>query len=84
MLHPRNLARWRLIKEIDGYTIFHHGLKEHTCSRCQNAVAIILSLTFSKYYKLSGSIPPVIPQEDDITMGTFIGIKLDLKVKVIK
>ena len=72
------------IKEIDGYTIFHHGLKEQTCSRGQNGVAIILSPTFSKYYKLSGSLPPVIPQEDDISMGRFIGIKLDLKVKILK
>ena len=37
------------IKEIDGYTIFHHGLKEQTCSRGQNGVAIILLPTFSKY-----------------------------------
>ena len=72
------------IRKIDWYAIFHHGLKEQTCSRGKNGVAIILSPTFSKYYKLSGSLPPIISQEDDITMGRFIGIKLDFKLKVIK
>ena len=72
------------IRKIDWYAIFHHGLKEQTCSRGKNGVAIILSPTFSKYYKLSGSLPPVIPKEDDISMGRFIGIKLDLKVKILK
>ena len=50
------------IKKIDGYTFFHNWLKEKTCSRNQNGVAIILSPTFSKYYKLSGSLLPVIFQ----------------------
>ena len=44
------------IKGINGYTIFHHELREQTYSRGQNGVAIILSPNFQKYYKLSGSL----------------------------
>ena len=34
------------IKEIDEYTIFHHGLKEQVCSRGQNGVATFYLLLF--------------------------------------
>ena len=70
------------IKEIDGYTIFHHGLKKQVCSRGQNGVSIILSPTFSKYYKSSGSPPPVKPKNNDLTAGRFIGLKFNIEVKV--
>ena len=70
------------IKEIDGCTIFHLGLKEQVCSRGQNGVAIILSPTFSKYYKSSGSPPPAIPKNNDLTTGRFIGLKLNIEIKV--
>ena len=72
------------LKEIDGYTIFHHGSKEQICSTGQNEIAILFSITFSKFYKLFGSLPPVIPQKNDIAMGGFVGIKLYLKGKVNK
>ena len=35
------------IKEIEGYTVFHHGLKKQVCSRGQNGVVIILSPDFT-------------------------------------
>ena len=34
------------VSEINGYTLFHHSLKEHKCSRGQCGVGIILSPTF--------------------------------------
>ena len=34
------------VKEINGYTMFHHGLVSQTCSRGQKGVAIILSPGF--------------------------------------
>ena len=70
------------VKEIDGYTIFHHGLKEQIYSRGQNGGEIILSPTFSKYYKSSGSLPPVICKDNDLTTGRFIGLKLNIEGKV--
>ena len=70
------------VKEIDGYTIFHHGLREQIYSRGQNGGEIILSPTFSKYYKSSGSLPPVICKDSDLTTGRFIGLKLNIEVKV--
>ena len=47
----KKLGLMKIYKKIDGYTIFHHGLKEQVCSRGQNGVAIILSPIFSKYTK---------------------------------
>ena len=35
------------IKEIEGYTICHHGLEKQVCTRGQNGVAIILSPEFT-------------------------------------
>ena len=29
------------VKGVNGYTVFHHGLKEQTCSRGQKGVAIM-------------------------------------------
>ena len=71
-----------LFKEIDEYTIFDHGLKEQVCSRSQNEVAIILSSTYKKYYKSSGSLPPVISKGNDLTTVRFIGLKLNIEGKV--
>ena len=34
------------VSEINSYTLFHHSLKEHKCSRGQCGVGIILSPTF--------------------------------------
>ena len=63
------------IKEINGYTVFHHGLKEQTCSRGQKGVAIILSPELTKFYNLSGSKPPVIPKiATNEEYGRFIGL----------
>ena len=39
------------VNEINGYTIFHHGLTKQICSRGQKRVAIILCPTFSNSYK---------------------------------
>ena len=61
------------IKKNDEYTIFHHGLKEQVCSRGQNWVAIILFSTFSKYYKSSGSFPPVKSKYNDLAFWRCIG-----------
>ena len=70
------------IKEVYDYAIIYHGLKEQTYSRGQNGVAIILSPTFAYYLKLSGSLPSIISQDDDIDLEGFFGIKLNFKVKV--
>ena len=51
-------------------------------SRDQNGVAIILSPTFSKYYKSSGLPPTVISKNNDLSTGRFIGLKLNIEVKV--
>ena len=77
-----NLLDEDFVKEIDGYIIFDHGLKEQVYSRGQNEVAIILSSTYTKYYKSSGSLPPVICKDSDLTTGRFIGLKLNIEVKV--
>ena len=76
------LGLMEIYKQIDGYTIFHYGLKEQVCSRGQNGVAIILSPTFSKYNKLSGLLPPTISEDNDLALGRFISIKLNIEVKV--
>ena len=49
------------IKEIEGYTVFHHGLVKQVCKRGQNGVAIILSPEFTIFYNKSGSKPQVNP-----------------------
>ena len=53
-----------------------------SCSRGQIFLAIILSPTLLKYYKLSCSLPSVVPQDNDIAVGRFINIKMNFKVKV--
>ena len=37
------------VKEINGYTIFHHSLTKQTCNRGQKRVAIKLSSKFSSF-----------------------------------
>ena len=70
------------IKEINGYTVFHHGLKEQTCSRGQKGVAIILSPELSKFYNLSRSKPPIIPKiATNEEYGRFIGLHFSITVK---
>ena len=70
------------VKEINGYIMFHHGLKKQICSRGQKGVAIILSPEFYNYYKLSGARPLIIPDnENNEEFGRFIGIYLSLHVK---
>ena len=65
------------IKERNGYTFFHHGLAKQTCKRGQKGVGVILSPELTKYYKGTGSIPSVIPKnENSMELGRFIGIKL--------
>ena len=65
------------IKERNGYTFFHHGLAKQTCKRGQKGVGVILSPKLTKYYKGTGSIPSVIPKnENSMELGRFIGIKL--------
>ena len=51
MIRKKNSAycvqeRWLdgdFVREINSYTMFHHGLKNQTCNRCQRNNAIILS-----------------------------------------
>ena len=45
------------VKEINGYTMFHHGLESQTCSRGQKGVTITLSPEFPIFHKLSESKP---------------------------
>lgn len=62
--------------------LFHHWLIEQTCSRRKKRATIILSPTFSNYYKLSGLIPPIIPEKNKNETGKFIGLKLNIDIKV--
>ena len=65
------------IKEIEGYTVFHHGLVKQVCKRGQNGVAIILSPEFTIFYNKSGSKPQVNPTiSSSVDFGRFIGLKL--------
>ena len=69
------------IKEINGYTFFHHGLVKQTCKRGKKEVGIILSPELTKYYKDAGSVPPIIPKnENSVEFGRFIGIKLKFDI----
>ena len=62
--------------------IYHHGLTKQVCSRGQKGEAIILSPTFFKFYKKSGSKPALVPEnEDSIDFGRFIGLKLQIEIK---
>ena len=52
------------VKEINGYTMFHHDLASQTCSRGQKGVAIIISSEFLVFYKISGSKPSITPDNE--------------------
>ena len=74
----------KFIKEIEGYTILHHGLEKQVCKRGQNGVAIILSLEFTIYYDKSGSKPQVNPKiSSSVEFGRFLGLKLSIIVKTV-
>ena len=55
------MLRRKLHIEIEGYTVFHHGLEKQVCNRGQNGVAIILSPKFTIFYNKSDSKPQVNP-----------------------
>ena len=46
-------------KEIHGYTIFHHGLDQATCSRGTGGVTIILSPAMKTAWANAGNPNPV-------------------------
>ena len=72
------------IKEIEGYTVFHHGLVKQVCKRGHNGVAIILSPEFTIFYNKSGSKPQVNPTiSSSVEFGRFIGLKLSINVKTV-
>ena len=69
------------IKEIEGYTVFHHGLVKQVCKRGQNGVAIILSPEFTIFYNKSGSKQQVNPKtSSSVEFGRFLGLKLSINV----
>lgn len=64
--------------------MFHHGLTKKICSRGQKGFAIIFFPTFSKFYKQTGSKPPIIPEnESSVDFRSSIGLKLQISVKKI-
>lgn len=72
------------IKEIEGYTIFHHGLEKQVCKRGQNRVAVILSLECTIFYNKSGSKPQVNPKiSSSVEFGRFLDLKLSIIVKIV-
>ena len=71
------------VKEIEVYTIFHHGLEKKVCKRGQNGVAIILSPEFIIFYNKYGSKPQVNPTKtNNVEFGRFLGLKLSISVKI--
>ena len=73
------------IKDINGYTMFHHGFESQKCSRGQKGVAIILYPIFTKSYHESGSLPTIIPTDNSKEeYGRFIGLKFSLNIKKIE
>lgn len=70
------------IKDINGYTMFHHGLISQKYNRGQKGVAIILSPEFPKAYHNFGSVPPIIPvNKNNKSFGRFVALKLNISVK---
>ena len=62
--------------------MFHHVLVTQSCNRGQQGVATTLSPQFSKFYKQSGSKPPIVPNiEGNEEYGGFIGFKLSDYIK---
>ena len=74
-----------LIKEIEGYTIFHQCLEnKKICKRDQNGVAINLSPEFTIFYNKSGSKPQVNPTiSSSVKFGRLLGLKLSINVKTV-
>ena len=73
------------IKDINVYTMIHHGLESQKCSRGQKGVDIILSSKFTKSYHESGSLPTIIPTDNNKEeYGRFIGLKFSLNIKKIE
>ena len=65
--------------------MFHHGLESQKCSRGQNGVDIILSPKFTKSNHESGSLPTIIPTDNNKEeYGRFIGLKFSLNIKKIE
>ena len=63
-------------KIINGYHLFHHGLKKQICKRGQKGIAIILSPDLAKMYNESGCLAHI---ENNIEFGRLIGIKLTIQ-----
>ena len=62
--------------------MFHHVLVSQNCGRFQKSLAIILSLEFLTFYKLSGYKPPITSNNElNEEYGRFIGLKLSIEVK---
>ena len=67
-------------KIINGYHLFHHGLKQQICKRGKKWVAIILSSDLAKMYNESGCLAPIIPtNKNNIEFGMLIGIQLTIQ-----
>ena len=45
--------------------MFHHGLTSQKYNKRQKGVAIILSPEFTKNYHDFGSVPPIVPVNED-------------------
>ena len=74
----------KFIKEIEGYTVFHHGLEKRVYKRSQNGIAIILSPEFTTFYNKFGSKPQVNPTiSSSVEFVRFLGLKLSINVKTV-
>ena len=68
-------------REINGFTIFHHGMEESVCNRGSRGVAIILSPLLTRAYVREGSLPPITSDQKSNSAGRMIGINISFQPK---